>query len=171
MLTPSPGRARSLSPTMHQSGHFMSLLSRLRPLQLYLHIKTSCHGQRVTSNDVAMLHNDRLAWCGHQPVEGLQQNLEGALVREWQLAQHNGAARRALLSRLDEVRQQPALCIERVFHEEFNESLMIEWQGACSKVACNCTGRKHVRLWGPPEVLLRHVVVLSSHSTSHKTKS
>ncbi len=119
-----------------------------------------------------MLHNDRLAWCGHQPVEGLQQNLEGALVREWQLAQHNGAARRALLSRLDEVRQQPALCIERVFHGEYSTiSNDVEWQGACSKAACNCTGRKHIRLWGPSEVLLHHAVVLSCHSTSHEAKS
>ena len=47
---------------------------------------------------------------GSLPVEGLQQDLEGALVGEGQLAQHDGAAGRALLPCLDEVRQQPATC-------------------------------------------------------------
>ncbi len=47
---------------------------------------------------------------GSLPVEGLQQDLEGALVGEGQLAQHDGAARGALMPRLDEVRQQPAMC-------------------------------------------------------------
>ena len=44
----------------------------------------------------------------HEPVESLQQDLEGALVGDGQLAQHDGAARGALLTRLDEVGQQPA---------------------------------------------------------------
>ena len=47
---------------------------------------------------------------GSLPVEGLQQDLEGALVGEGQLAEHDGAARGALMPRLDEVRQQPAMC-------------------------------------------------------------
>ena len=44
----------------------------------------------------------------HSPVQGLQQDLQGALIGQRELPEHDGAARGALQARLDEVRQQPA---------------------------------------------------------------
>lgn len=42
------------------------------------------------------------------PVEGLEQNLEAALVGHGELADDDGCARGTLQPSLDEVRQQPA---------------------------------------------------------------